>query len=82
MDEGEVDEQLPGHQEDEVGLEGDATGESTGDEGWRDDREHHLVDDEQQDWYVGVGLDITNCDALQEGKIQIPDDSPLTAAEA
>ena len=76
----EVDEQLPSHQEYEVGLEGDSIGEGAGDEGRRDDREHHLVDDEQQGRH-GAG-EVTRTDALQEGKFQVPDDSTGAAAEA
>jgi len=56
VDEREVDEQLPGDKEDQVRLERDPVRERTGDQRRRDDREHHLVSDEDDQRDV-VGTD-------------------------
>ena len=46
--EGVIDEQLPEDEKDEVSLEGNPVDESAGDEGGRDDGEHHLVSHENE----------------------------------
>ena len=83
MDEREVDQQQPARQEQHVGLECDAVGEGAGDEGRRDDREHHLVGDEhdRRDRVV-EGRRRLERDAAQERQVEIADDAALAAAEA
>ena len=55
VDEGEVDEEQPEREEDQVGLEADAVGEGPGDQRGGDDREHHLEDHEDQHGNGRVG---------------------------
>ena len=45
VDEGDVDDDAPEHQEPEIALELDAVGEGAGDERRRDDGEHLLIDE-------------------------------------
>ena len=57
VDEGEVDEQQPANEEDQVGAEPHAVGERAGDQGRGDDGEHHLVREEHEvrnRWVAGA----------------------------
>jgi len=83
VDEGEVDEEEPGDEEDEVGFEVDAVGEGAADEGRGDDRDHHLVDDEDEE---GDGVVARHGrgggDAYEEDVVKVADDCAVSAAEA
>ena len=69
---GKVDEDQPGREEEHVGLEPDAIREGAGDEGRRDDREHHLVaeEHEERDRVVGRGRSGQR-DAVQERPMEV-----------
>ena len=83
VDEGEIDEEEPGDEEEEIGFEADAVGEGARYEGGCDDGEHHLIDDEDIERDAGIaseGRGGVNTD--EEGVVEVADDAALSAAEA
>lgn len=65
-----VDEQLLYDQEHKVRTEADPIGESTGDEPRRDNREHHLINEEENNGdAAGARPSICDRDAAEERPI-------------
>ena len=81
VDEGDVDQQAPEHEEDEVRLEADAVGESAGDQRGGDDGEHQLEEEEGEEGNRGgVGVAGREADVLQAKVVEIADQPPVVAA--
>ena len=76
VNEGEVHQQQPTGQEDHVGVESDPVGKRAGDQGRRDDGEHHLVRDEDDDGngIVHGGRHVER-HSVKKRHIEITDDS-------
>ncbi len=81
MNEGDVDQQAPQHQEEQVGLERDAIGEGAANQRRRDDGEHQLEEEERQEGHCGR-VHVIGCDAhpSQSNPVQVADDAPHIAA--
>ena len=78
-----VDNQLPGHQEHEPGLECHAVGERAGDQGGRDDGEHQLIGGKQVNGNPQPRVDVSDGDARQQQEVSwVPDDAADVASEA
>src|SRR5260221_4495489 len=77
VNERKVDEQKPPGQECHVRLEGDAAGEGAGDQGGRDDCEHHLVgaEDDHRDRVVRAGQ--VQRDVPEKDPVEIADDPEI-----
>ena len=82
VDKREVDEQLPRDEEDQIRLERDPVREGAGDQGRRDDREHHLVRDEDDQRDVRRAEHRKRTNAAQERLVEVAVDSAVTTAEA
>ena len=76
VDKREVDADQPGREKQHVGLERHSIGEGPGDEGWRDDGEHHLVrtEDDHRDGGVDRRRHVEG-DPGEERPVEIADDS-------
>ncbi len=74
MNEGDIHQQAPQHEEDQVRAEADAIGKGAADERGRDDREHQLEEEEGQEGHRGrVDVIGGDADALQADQLEVAD---------
>ncbi len=82
MHERVVDSELPDDEEEQVCLERHPVRECACDERGCDDREHHLVGDQHDEWDAGGLIERVNTDVAQERQMEVAVDPIRSAVEA